>query len=96
MNNILVYTTASVCGLALILSGCVTCCTLRNIDRIGDDQNLKRELSFRCQFNFYALALISFVTMFHAFGFIGSELFIALIIILFGGLGFKISAELFR
>lgn len=80
----------------LVCAASVTASVMRNIDKIGDIPKLKKDILFRSMFNFYAILALSFVVLIRALDLIHQDLFLGLFVIILGGLGFKISAELIQ
>lgn len=80
----------------LVCAAYVTTSVMRNINKVGDIAEVKREAISRSLFNFYAILALVFVILVRVLDFIHSDLFLALLIIILGGLGFKLSAELIK
>lgn len=80
----------------LVCAAYVTTSVMRNINKVGDIAEIKREAISRSLFNFYAILALVFVILVRVLDFIHSDLFIVLFIIILGGLGFKVSAELIK
>lgn len=81
---------------ALFICGYVTSSVFTNIDKIGSNDNLKKIVTSRALFNFYAIIILIFVILARIADVIDTQLFIALFIGVIGGLGIKISGELFQ
>ncbi|MBO8132211.1 MAG: hypothetical protein H0Z29_12020 [Candidatus Marinimicrobia bacterium] len=94
MNEIILVTSI-VCLIGMILSAWVTNTTMKNIGKFGDDAKGKRLVSLKHLFNFYAILILSFVLLTRALNFIKDQLFVALLVAVIGGLGFKISHDVF-
>lgn len=82
--------------IALISCAVVTTSVFHNIDKIGGDNKLKELTVSRALFNFYAIIILVFVITARFLELIDMQLFIALLIAVVGGLGIKISTELFK
>lgn len=95
MNTVMLIAaiTSAVC---LIASVFVTWSVINNIHKIGDIPDLKSRTISRALFNFYALLVLVIVIMIRSFGWFTNEVFISLFVLILGGMGFKITAELFQ
>ena len=83
------------CAVGVLCAAWVTVAAHRNVDKIGNDQQLKRESLGRSLFNFYAVLVLAFIVLVRALGFIGDQAFIGFFSIIVGALGFKLTAEVF-
>lgn len=93
-ESLTVIVTSLVSLITLFSSAYVSNSVFKNIDKIGSNDNLKRIITSRTLFNFYAIVMLVFIMLAKALSFLDTQLFIALFVIIMGGLGFKISFEL--
>ncbi len=90
-----ILVSASACIIELLCAAWVTFAAHKYVDLIGGDFGLKRDVLSRHMFNFYGVLVLSFVFLARALGWFSNDLFIGLFVLIVGGLGFKLTAELF-
>jgi hypothetical protein len=86
-------TTFSMLAVVLAASAWVTASVMRNIDKIGHFERIKSASISRALFNFYAVAVLCLVIVVRYLKLIEPDLFIALLVGVVGGLGFKLAVE---
>lgn len=96
IENSVIVSISIISLIALAICGYVTSSIFTNINKIGSNDNLKKIVTSRALFNFYAIIILIFVMLARSMNFIDTQLFIALFIAVIGGLGIKISGELFQ
>jgi hypothetical protein len=86
--------TFSMLAVVLAASAWVTCCVMRNIEKIGHLPDIKSAAISKALFNFYAIAVLCVVVVIRYLKFIETDGFVVLLSIVLSGLGFKFATEL--
>lgn len=84
----------SMLTIVLVASGWVTASVMKNVDKVGHLPAIKELAIAKALFNFYAIAVLCIVVVIRCLGFIETQLFVALLITIIGGLGFKVWKDL--
>jgi len=93
--DLVIIVTAIVCGIALASYAYVVGSIMKNIDKVGHLPKIKSRTISRSLFNMVALVCLAILLLARALNYFDNQLFIGLFVIILGGLGFKITSELF-
>ena len=93
--DLVIIVTAVVCAIGLICNAYVAGSVMKNIGKIGNLPQIKSQTISRSLFNMVALACLAILVLGRVLNYFDNQLFIGIFVLILGGLGFKITSELF-
>lgn len=93
--DLVIVVTAVVCAIGLICNAYVAGSVMKNIDKIGSLPKIKSKTISRSLFNMVALSCLAILLLGRSLNYFDNQLFIGIFVLILGGLGFKITSELF-
>lgn len=93
--SIVIIVCAITCGIGLVCNAFVASSVMRNIDKIGDLPKLKAKTIHRNLFNIIALGCLTIILLARSVDFFDDRIFIGVFFAILGGLGFKITGDIF-
>lgn len=93
--NIVLIVCAIACVTGLVCNAIVASSVMRNIDKIGNLPKLKAKTIHRNLFNMVALGCLTIILLARSVDFFDDRIFMVAFGVILGGLGFKITGDLF-
>lgn len=94
MNTVFIVCAAA-CVTGLVCNAIVASSVMRNIDKIGNLPILKAKTIHRNLFNMVALGCLTIILLARSVEFFDDRIFMVVFGVILGGLGFKITGDLF-